>query len=184
MRPLTIGALAKAAGVPTSTVRYYERLGILKPDGKRHRGDYRRYGPAALARLRFIRSAATTGLTLADAAELLDVADGTEPPCDPIRKRLVERFKAVTRQLHDLRRVQRTLKAALRNCCVGDDAGICGQVLTLRDGPARAAEQISKFRLTLHPSSTSRVTFEGDGNCSGATRRATPPARRGHRNER
>src|SRR5688572_3237912 len=111
-RLFTIGTLAKAAGVPTSTLRYYERLGILKPDGKRHRGDYRQYGPAALERLRFIRSAATTGLTLADAAELLDVADGTEPPCDPIRKRLVERFKAVTRQLHDVRKVQAKLKAA------------------------------------------------------------------------
>ena len=179
----TIGALAKAAGVPTSTVRYYERLGILRPDGKRHRGDYRRYGPAALERLRFIRSAAATGLTLADAAELLDVADGTEPPCDPIRERLVARFKAVTRQLHDVRKVQTALKAALRNCCVGDDAGICGAVLTLRSGPAGAAEQIAKCRLTLYPGSTSRLTGEGDGQ-SGATRCAKPPARRGHRNKR
>src|SRR5215216_1145329 len=138
MATFTIGALAKAAGVPTSTLRYYERLGILKPDGKRHRGDYRHYGPKALERLRFIRSAAGTGLTLADAAELLDVADGAEPPCDPIRRRLVERFKAVTRQLHDLRKVQSKIKAALRTCCVGDDAGICGAVLNLRGDPAAA----------------------------------------------
>ena len=33
----TIGALAKAVGVPTSTLRYYERLGILKPDGSGER---------------------------------------------------------------------------------------------------------------------------------------------------
>jgi DNA-binding transcriptional MerR regulator len=179
----TIGALAKAAGVPTSTLRYYERLGILRPDGKRHRGDYRRYGPRALERLRFIRSAAATGLTLADAAELLDVADGAEPPCDPIRKRLVARFKAVTRQLYDLRKVQAKLRAALRNCCVGDDAGICGEVLNLRGGPEAVAEGVSKFRLTLHPGSTSRVCVEGDGNPR-AGQCARPAARRGHRTKR
>jgi DNA-binding transcriptional MerR regulator len=177
----TIGALAKAVGVPTSTLRYYERLGILKPE-KRHRGDYRHYGAKALERLRFIRSAAATGLTLADAAELLDVADGTEPPCDPIRKRLVQRFKAVTRQLHDVRKVQAKLKAALRNCCVGDDAGICGQVLNLRGGVEAVAEGISRFRLTLHPGSTSRLFIEGDG-CRDS-RCATPAARRGHRTKR
>jgi DNA-binding transcriptional MerR regulator len=179
---MTIGALAKAAGVPASTVRYYERLGILRPE-KRGRGDYRQYGARALERLRFIRSAAATGLTLADAAELMDVADGDEAPCDPIRRRLVARFKAITRELQDLRKVQRKLKHALRNCCVGDDAGICGEVLNLRGDPPAAAREISKFRLTLHPSSTARVTVEGDG-CIGAARRARPAARLSHPQKR
>ena len=183
MPTYTIGALAKAAGVPTSTVRYYERLGVLRPD-KRAKGDYRHYGPRALDRLRFIRSAAAIGLSLTDAAELLDVADGTEPPCDPVRERLVARFKAVTRQLQDVRRVQRKLKDALRNCCVGDDKGLCGAVLGLRG--AAGADSGSKNSdcacLTLHPGSTSRVWGEGDGGPG--PQRATPAARRGHQSKR
>ena len=45
----TIGQLAKTAGVPTSTVRYYERRGLLTSEA-RSRGNYRLYGPAALER--------------------------------------------------------------------------------------------------------------------------------------
>jgi len=180
MATYTIGTLAKAAGVPTSTVRYYERLGVLRPD-KRVKGDYRHYGPAALNRLRFIRSAAAIGLSLTDAAELLDVADGTEPPCDPVRERLVERFKTITRQLHDIRRVQRKLRDALRNCCVGDDKGLCGAVLGLRRANANG-ENLGCSCLTLHSGSTSKVLGEGDGQSG--SRCATPSVRRGHRIKR
>jgi DNA-binding transcriptional MerR regulator len=52
----TISQLAHAASVPTSTVRYYERIGLLQPEA-RSAGNYRLYGPEALARLRFIRAA-------------------------------------------------------------------------------------------------------------------------------
>jgi DNA-binding transcriptional MerR regulator len=52
----TISQLARAAGVPTSAVRYYERIGLLQPHG-RTGGNYRLYGKEALERLRFIRAA-------------------------------------------------------------------------------------------------------------------------------
>ena len=65
----TIGQLAKEANVPTSTVRYYERVGHLQPDG-RSSGNYRVYSPAALKRLRFIRAAQATGFTLDDITTL------------------------------------------------------------------------------------------------------------------
>ncbi len=67
---LTIGELAKAAGVPTSTVRYYERAGILRPSG-RSAGNYRVYSKSELERLRFIRAAQATGFTLDDIKSLL-----------------------------------------------------------------------------------------------------------------
>ena len=54
--PLTIGQLAHATGVPTSTVRYYERVGLFKPDA-RTRSNYRSYSARAVERLRFIRAA-------------------------------------------------------------------------------------------------------------------------------
>lgn len=54
--PFTIGQLAAQADVPTSTVRYYERRGLVRCEG-RTRSNYRQYGEATLERLRFIRSA-------------------------------------------------------------------------------------------------------------------------------
>ena len=66
----TIGELAKAAGVPTSTVRYYEREGILRPAG-RNGSNYRLYSREDVERLCFIRAAQGTGFTLRDVTELL-----------------------------------------------------------------------------------------------------------------
>ncbi len=74
---LTIGELAEAAGVPTSTVRYYERTGILKPGG-RSPGNYRVYSESELERLRFIRAAQATGFTLGDIKALLRPAGCTK----------------------------------------------------------------------------------------------------------
>jgi hypothetical protein len=48
----TIGELAKAADVPSSTLRYYERRGLVEPDN-RSEGNYRLYGPETLERVRF-----------------------------------------------------------------------------------------------------------------------------------
>ncbi|MCI0657218.1 MAG: MerR family transcriptional regulator, partial [Acidobacteria bacterium] len=80
---LTIGQLAKEAGVPTSTVRYYERSQILQPEG-RTQGNYRIYGPGALERLRFIRAAQSHGFTLDDIESLFAFRDGGTAPCKEV----------------------------------------------------------------------------------------------------
>ena len=67
---LTIGQIAKAAGVPTSTVRYYERAGLLRPTS-RTAANYRVYSAGDLERLRFIRAAQATGFQLEDVKKQL-----------------------------------------------------------------------------------------------------------------
>src|ERR1700689_2600472 len=67
--PLTVGQLAALAGVRADTIRYYERSGLL-PEPNRTDGDHRRYGPADLDRMLFIRGAQRLGLRLAEIREL------------------------------------------------------------------------------------------------------------------
>jgi MerR family mercuric resistance operon transcriptional regulator len=67
---MTIGELANAAEVPISTVRYYERAGILKAH-RRSASNYRLYSEEDAQRLRFIRAAQASGFTLEDMKELL-----------------------------------------------------------------------------------------------------------------
>jgi DNA-binding transcriptional MerR regulator len=67
---LSIGALAAAAGVPTSTVRYYDRLGLLPADARR--SGQRRYSQASLRRLVFIGMLQDAGLALDEIAGILD----------------------------------------------------------------------------------------------------------------
>lgn len=71
---LTVGQLATRTGVRTDTVRYYEREGLL-PVPQRTGGEHRRYGPADVDRLLFIRGAQRLGLRLAEIRGLLAVRD-------------------------------------------------------------------------------------------------------------
>lgn len=77
MARLTIGGLAKAAGVGIPTVRYYERRALLdQPD--RPASGYRTYPPDAVRLIRFIKRAQDLGFTLAEIEELITLRDGTQ----------------------------------------------------------------------------------------------------------
>ena len=80
----TIGELARAAGVPTSTVRYYEKRGLLPPDA-RTGGNYPAYGESSLQRLSFNRTAQAAGLSLHDVAALLSTVVSGDTPCPEVR---------------------------------------------------------------------------------------------------
>lgn len=121
---LTIGELSKAAGVPTSTVRYYERVGLLKPEGRTD-GNYRVYGEVALERLQFIRAAQATGFTLDDITFLLPLHSGTRSTCQKVQGLIRERLADVRKRMDDLRRVERVLKWALGECRKTETAGHC-----------------------------------------------------------
>lgn len=77
---LTVSKLGARAGVRPDTIRYYERSGLL-PAPRRTDGDHRRYGPADVDRLLFIRGAQRLGLRLAEIRELLAVRDTGTCPC-------------------------------------------------------------------------------------------------------
>ena len=121
---LTIGELARAAGVPTSTVRYYERVGLLEPAG-RTVGNYRVYGDAALERLQFIRAAQATGFTLDDITSLLPLQAGTPATCEKVQCLIRERLAEVKKRMDDLRRVEGVLKSALGECRKAQLSGHC-----------------------------------------------------------
>jgi DNA-binding transcriptional MerR regulator len=77
---MRIGALAERAGVSTKTVRYYEAIGLLA-EPERTPSGYRDYDEAALERLRFVRDAQATGLTLAEIASVLELKDTGSTSC-------------------------------------------------------------------------------------------------------
>ena len=71
---LTIGRLAQSAGVNVETIRYYQRVGLLKEPEKPAYG-YRHYPPDTVARIRFIKRAQQLGFTLEEISELLSLGD-------------------------------------------------------------------------------------------------------------
>ena len=111
----TIGGLARAADIPATTVRYYERIGLLVPDD-RSQGNYRLYGAASLRRLKFIRAAQSIGFTLDDIQALLGAQDGKRPSCSEVQLLIKDRLSEIEDRLSSLRHVQRLLKSSLAKC--------------------------------------------------------------------
>jgi DNA-binding transcriptional MerR regulator len=106
---MVIHELAKQAGVPAKTIRYYESIGLL-PRPKRAANNYRQYAPADGERLRFIASARDLGFALADVAEILAARDEGIAPCQRVLDAVDRRLTDVDRRIADLL----TLRDSLR----------------------------------------------------------------------
>lgn len=85
---LTIGQVARHAGLKTSAIRYYESVGLL-PEPERESGQ-RRYGAETLRRLQVIDVAKCAGFSLAEARVLLATGRGG-PPAHAQLRELAER---------------------------------------------------------------------------------------------
>ncbi|MGH8066636.1 MAG: MerR family transcriptional regulator [Candidatus Entotheonellia bacterium] len=100
----TIGQLARAAGVPTTTLRYYERVGLVRPTS-RAQNQYRLYSGHTLQIIRFIRAAQAAGLTLTDVRTLLAYA-GNLALCKEVQPLIAKRLAEVSQRLEELRHIQ------------------------------------------------------------------------------
>lgn len=114
-RGLRVAELARAVGVRTDTIRYYERVGLLPPPARTATG-YRDYDAGAVDRLTFIQGAQRLGLRLVDIGHLLTVRDTGRCPCEPagelLRRRLDEVDEEIAR-LTALRAEMAAMAAAL-----------------------------------------------------------------------
>ena len=81
---MNIGQLARQAGVPIDTIRYYERERVL-PLPLRGANGYRRYGPEDARRLNFVRRAKDLGFTLDEIRGLLALSDARHADMASVR---------------------------------------------------------------------------------------------------
>ncbi|HEU4564453.1 MAG TPA: heavy metal-responsive transcriptional regulator [Gemmatimonadaceae bacterium] len=113
--PMTIGELARRAGVNVQTVRYYERRGLLDPP-RRRASRYREYGPATLERLRFIRRAQELGFTLGEIVELLALRLDPGTTAADVKARALQKIEEVDRRIRDLERIRHALAHLAGQC--------------------------------------------------------------------
>src|SRR5258708_27669334 len=78
MEELTIGAVARQAGMRPSALRYYEGIGLL-PAPRRVNGR-RRYDPSTLQQLTVLRFARQAGFTIAEMQTLFHGFAPETPP--------------------------------------------------------------------------------------------------------
>ncbi len=120
MAALTIGAVARRAGVGVETVRFYQRRGLVRRPPRPDIG-FRTYSEETVARLQFIRQAQVLGFTLREIGDLLAlrVAPGTD--CAAVRARAAAKLADVDGRLAELGRIRGAL-AKLVAACPGSGA--------------------------------------------------------------
>jgi len=132
--PVRIGALARQADVATETLRYYERLGLIRPVG-RSPGNYRLYGSEARNRLNFIRRAQSLGFSLQDIAELMSLHRKAGAKATEARRITQRRLLEVEDKIADLERMRLGLAELLDQCDGKGSASECPILAALEVNP-------------------------------------------------
>lgn len=118
---ITIGRMAKATGTKIETIRYYERIGLLRAPSRTD-GNYRSYGEEELVRLSFIRRSRDLGFSIDQIRELLQLSDDRERDCTGVDQIARTHLVEVERKLADLGRLRIELKALITSCKGGSIA--------------------------------------------------------------
>lgn len=119
MRELTIGEFAAQAQVQTSTLRYYESIGLLRAS-KRISGQ-RRYSPEAIKRLSFIKLAQQAGFTIEEIKSLLEGFELSTPPLSQWRGLVEQKLKEVEATILRAQQMKYLLEEGLRCGCLNYD---------------------------------------------------------------
>jgi|TARA_B100000949_G_C14215099_1_gene421966 DNA-binding transcriptional MerR regulator len=115
MPQFTVGKLAKAAGIGTETVRYYEKSGLL-PEPERLESGYRVYDDNAVSRLRFIQQAKNLGFALGEIKDMLALVDGTGADCEAICSRARQKRDEIEGKIAELQKISGLLTALEADC--------------------------------------------------------------------
>ncbi|GEM_PF-97733 len=115
MKELTIGALARAAGVNVETIRFYERRGLLSRPPKPE-GGYRRYPAEAVNQVRFIKGAQRLGFSLKEISELLSLGWHGEISCAEMRDLASRKVAEINQKLAALEVMKSTLLELAETC--------------------------------------------------------------------
>jgi MerR family mercuric resistance operon transcriptional regulator len=110
---LTIGHIARAAGVNSETIRYYQRRGLVSLPPKRARG-FRYYTPATASRVRFIKRAQALGMSLKEVQRLLKL--DAKGACTENRSLAVAKLALVEEKLLDLAKLRDVLRGLVAAC--------------------------------------------------------------------
>ena len=109
---MIVNDIAKSLTTTAGTVRYYTRLGLIKPD-KSNNG-YKFYSSKDQSRLRFILCARQLGFTVKDIQQILEEADHGKSACPLVRKLIKERLDETEKQFQQMLQLREKMEGALK----------------------------------------------------------------------
>lgn len=154
---LRSGELARLTGVSRDTLRAYERRGLL-PRQSRTESGYRRYGDAAVHRVRVIRAALSIGFSVAELSEIFAARDRGLAPCRRVHALAIDKATRLETRITEMQELLRSLKLAiedwereLRGKGPHEQAGLLDRFL------ARSPESVTGFSPLISPGLKDRL---------------------------
>ena len=145
MGSLTIGALAKHAGVGVETVRFYERRGLVRRPA-RPGSAYRAYSEETIGRIRFIRNAQALGFTLQEIKEMLALRVTAGTSCAAVRSRAAAKAADVERRVAEMERLRIALDKLVAACPGRGPLTSCSIIEALDSADLRVTARIPRRR--------------------------------------
>jgi len=115
MKPLSIGALSRAANVKIPTIRYYESIGLM-PEPVRTSSNRRTYGREHIDRLRFIRHGRDLGFTVDDVRALLELSAKPQQSCHLADSIVAKNIADIDRRIAALGQLRAELQRMFDEC--------------------------------------------------------------------
>jgi len=131
---MTIGKIAKQAGVGVETVRFYERKGLIKQPKKKASDGFRTYSEDEARKIRFIKRAQELGFTLKEVKDLLDLNSNPKATCEDVRVLAEEKINEIDQKIKDLNRMKSSVRQLEKACSESRSAVACCRIIDCFDG--------------------------------------------------
>ncbi|MBZ3693923.1 Cu(I)-responsive transcriptional regulator [Phyllobacterium calauticae] len=111
---MNIGHASEKSGLPAKTIRYYEDIGLLKPD--RSDNGYRDYSMSDVHKLRFLQRSRGLGFSVEECRQLLALYEDKERASSDVKSIARTKLKEIERKITELRELQHTLQHLVAHC--------------------------------------------------------------------
>ncbi len=119
---MNIGDVATRSGLPAKTIRYYEDIGLIKP--QRSANGYRCFVDSDLHKLAFLGRARALGFSIEDCRMLMALYEDESRASADVKQLAQEHLTKIETKIADLQGMRDTL-TELVHCCAGDNRPDC-----------------------------------------------------------
>ena len=130
---MNIGEASDRSGLPAKTIRYYEDIGLIRPD--RTENGYRDYGSADVHKLRFLQRSRGLGFSVEECRQLLALYEDKSRASADVKEIAQTKLSEIDRKIRELTELRHTLEH-LVHACHGNHRPDCPILEELSDGKA------------------------------------------------
>ena len=112
---MNISQAAKAAGLSSKTIRFYEQQGVIPP-AERAANGYRYYSDRQLETLRFVKRARSLGFSLEESRELLLLSQDPSRTSAEVKQKAQQHIGQINQQIEQLQQMRDALISVVDQC--------------------------------------------------------------------